>query len=97
MIHEVPPALDVLIKERPRITTALQKLGTLSDTATQLANDAQADLVTDLKHLEPVLRALANVGPDLPGRTGLRTELPVQLGLIDRAVRGDYMNPRCST
>ncbi len=27
VIREVPPALDVLIKERPRITTALQKLG----------------------------------------------------------------------
>ena len=92
VIHEVPPALDVLIKERPRITTALQKLGTLSDTATQLANDAQADLVTDLKHLEPVLRALANVGPDLPVALGYAPNFPYSQGLIDRAVRGDYMN-----
>ncbi len=92
VIHEVPPALDVLIKERPRITTALQKLGTLSDTATQLANDAKDDLVTDLKHLEPVLRALANVGPDLPIALGYAPNFPYSQGLIDRAVRGDYMN-----
>lgn len=92
VIHEVPPALDVLIKERPRITTALQKLGTLSDTATQLANDAQADLVTDLKHLEPILRALANIGPDLPIALGYIPNFPYSQGLIDRAVRGDYMN-----
>ena len=33
-LKEIPPALDVLIKERPTLTTALQKLGTFSDTAT---------------------------------------------------------------
>ena len=66
VIREVPPALDVLIKERPRITTALQKLGTFGDTATQVANDSTADLVTDLKNLEPTIKALADVGPDLP-------------------------------
>jgi len=92
VIHEVPPALDVLIKERPRITAALQKLGTLSDTATQLANDSTADLVTDLKHLEPTVRALANVGPDLPVALGYLPNFPYSQSLLDRGVRGDYMN-----
>ena len=39
-LYKIPPALDVLIKERPRLTTALDKLGTFSNTATRLVNDA---------------------------------------------------------
>ncbi len=35
-LQRIPPALDVLVNERPRITTALQKFGQFSDTATKL-------------------------------------------------------------
>lgn len=92
VIKQVPPALDVLVKERPRITTALQKLGTFGDTATQLANDSTADLVTDLQNLEPTIKALVDVGPDLPKALTYATTFPYSQSLIDRAVRGDYMN-----
>ena len=64
-LRKIPPALDVLISERPRITTALDKLAMFSDTATRLVNDAGADLVKNLKNLEPTISALADVGPDL--------------------------------
>src|SRR5690606_37697550 len=30
-LKEIPPALDVLIKERPRLTTALERLGQFGD------------------------------------------------------------------
>ena len=43
--------------------TALQKLGQFSDTATQLVNSAQANLVHNLANLEPTLKALADIGP----------------------------------
>ncbi len=65
MLTELPPALDVLIKERPALTTALVKLGTFSDTAAGLVNDTQADLVQNLKNLEPALKGLADIGPDI--------------------------------
>ena len=91
-LKDIPPALDVLINERPRLTTALQKLGTFSDTATQLVNDAGDDLVTDLKNLEPALRALADVGTDLiPGLTWA-TAFPYGPAFADRITRGDYIN-----
>src|SRR5262249_9421815 len=64
-LYKIPPALDVLIKERPRITAALNKLGTFSDTATRLVNDAGSDLVKNLQNLGPALGALADIGPDL--------------------------------
>ena len=62
----------MLIKERPQLTTALQKLGTFSDTATRLVNDRRHDLVNNLKNLEPTIKALADVGPDLDPGAGLR-------------------------
>jgi virulence factor Mce-like protein len=89
---EVPPALDVLLAERPRITTALDKLRVFSDTATGLVDDTQADLVKNLQNLDPTLRALADVGPDLDAALAYGTTFPYGQNLIDRAVRGDYMN-----
>ncbi len=88
----IPAALDVLNRERPRITTALQKLGTFSDTATGLVNDTQADLVTNLKNLEPTLRALADVGPGLDNGLAFASVFPFGGDLVNRGVKGDYMN-----
>jgi virulence factor Mce-like protein len=91
-LQRIPSALDVLIRERPRITTAMEKLGTFSDTATALINDTQADLVRNLQNLEPTLRALADVGPDLGTVLGYAPTFPYTQSFIDRAIRGDYMN-----
>ena len=82
----------MLIRERPRLTTALEKLGTLSDTASGLVNDTQADLVTNLQNLEPTLKALADVGPDIDTALAYIPTFPLTQNLIDRGVRGDYVN-----
>jgi phospholipid/cholesterol/gamma-HCH transport system substrate-binding protein len=91
-LYKIPPALDVLIKERPRLTSALNKLGVFSDTATRLVNDAGNDLVTNLKNLEPAIRALADVGPDLDAALAYAPTFPFTQSFIDRYVRGDYVN-----
>ena len=91
-LRKIPPALDVLIKERPRLTEALDKLRVFSDTATKLVNDSQADLVKNLKNLEPTIRALADVGPDLDAALAYASAFPFGQNIIDRAVRGDYFN-----
>lgn len=92
LLTQLPPALDVLIRERPRITTALQKLGQFSDTATRLVNDTQADLVKNLQNLEPAISSLADVGPDLDRALAIATVFPFTQNVIDRAFRGDYAN-----
>ena len=69
----------MLIKERPRLTAALDHLRVFSNTATGLINDTQADLVKNLKNLEPTIRALADVGPEL--------------GIGDRGVDGLPVHP----
>jgi virulence factor Mce-like protein len=91
-LRKVPPALDVLIRERPRLTTALDKLRVFSNTATGLINDTQADLVKNLKNLEPTIRALADVGPELDTAIAAATVFPFTQNFVDRAVRGDYFN-----
>ena len=91
-LRKIPPAIDVLIRERPRITVALQKLGNLSDIATHLVNDSEADLVRNLQNLDPVLKALADIGPDIDTALAYTTAFPYGQDLIDRGVRGDYMN-----
>jgi phospholipid/cholesterol/gamma-HCH transport system substrate-binding protein len=91
-LNKIPPALDVLIKERPRLTSALEKLGTFSDTVSDLVNDTQADLVTNLQNLEPTLKALADVGPQIDTAFAYLPTFPLTQNLIDRGIRGDYVN-----
>lgn len=91
-LQRIRPALDVLIKERPRITDALDRLRRFSDTATGLINDSQADVVRNLQNLEPTLRSLADVGPDLGTVLSYAPTFPYTQNFIDRAIRGDYMN-----
>ena len=91
-LKEIPVALAVLIRERPRITTALEKLGTFSATANRLVNDTQADLVKNLTNLEPTLKALADVGPELDLALATTTAFPYSQAFIDRAIKGDYAN-----
>lgn len=91
-VQRIPPALDVLVRERPRITTALEKLGHFSDTATTLIKATQDDLVTNLRNLEPTVRALADVGPNLAADLAFVPTYPYPQNFIDRAIRGDYLN-----
>src|SRR6516165_9109591 len=91
-LRKIPPALDVLIRERPRLTAALDKLRVFSNTATWLVNDTQADLVKNLQNLEPTIRALNDVGPDLPILLGYIPTFPFTQNFVDRAIRGDYFN-----
>ena len=91
-LRKLPPALAVLIKERPRLTAALDHLRTFSNTATGLINDTQADLVRNLKNLEPTIKGLADVGPNLDLALAALTVFPFTQNFVDRAIRGDYFN-----
>ncbi len=91
-LNKIPPALDVLLRERPRFTTALIELGRFSQTVSGLVNDTKADLVKNLQNLEPTLKALADVGPGIDTALAYLPTFPMSQNLIDRAVRGDYVN-----
>ena len=91
-LREIPPALDILRREEPRLASALEKLGTFSDTARGVIDKAQGDLVKNLSNLDPTLRALADVGDDIDTALSYLTTFPLSQNLVDRGIRGDYMN-----
>jgi len=91
-LRTIPPALEVILRERPRITEALQTLGTFSATAVHVIDNAQADLVTNLNNLKPTLCALADVGTDIDTALAYAPVFPLGQNLIDRGLRGDYIN-----
>jgi virulence factor Mce-like protein len=91
-LDRIPAALDVLIAQRPNLTAALDRLRVFSDTTTSLVREIKTDFVDNVTNLEPTLRALADVGPDLDTALAFATTFPYPQNLIDRAVRGDYMN-----
>lgn len=91
-LQRIPKAVEVLIRERPRITEALRKFGVFSDNVTGLINNSQADLVSTLQDLQPTIKALADVGPDLDQALAFLPTFPFPQNTIDRGVRGDYLN-----
>lgn len=88
----LPPALEVLSREQPNLMAALDRLRIFSDTATGVVTEVQDDLVANLQNLEPTLRALADVGPGIDKALAYTTVYPYGQKVIDRAVRGDYVN-----
>jgi phospholipid/cholesterol/gamma-HCH transport system substrate-binding protein len=91
-LHTIPGALDILVAQEPTFASALRELGAFADTATQVVNDTQADLMANLRNLEPTVCSLANVGPDLDRGLSMVSTYPITQDIIDRAVRGDYIN-----
>jgi virulence factor Mce-like protein len=91
-LKQIPPALEVLVKERPLLTEALEKLGTFADTSARLVNDAGDDLVTNLRNLEPTIKALADVGPDITSGLTFATAFPYGPSFANRVAQGDYIN-----
>lgn len=91
-LDRIPPALDVLVAQRPNLTAALDRLGKFSTVATEVVNDTRDDLVRNLRNLEPTLKSLADVGPEIDKALAYFTAMPYGQATIDRAIRGDYLN-----
>ncbi len=91
-LRDLPPALDVLVRLRPQLTTALDTARQFFDVTTRLVQDSQNDLVSNLNSLGPTLKSLADVGPEIDTALGYITVLPYGQNVIDRAVKGDYLN-----
>ncbi|GAC68182.1 MCE family protein [Gordonia soli] len=91
-LQKIPPGLAVLQAQMPQITTALERLRVFSTTTRGVVEDVRSDLLTNLEHLEPTLRSLADVGPTINSALAYATVFPYGQKVIDRAVRGDYIN-----
>ncbi|QNG17533.1 MCE family protein [Rhodococcus triatomae] len=91
-LDEIPAALEVLVRERTDLTTAMVALGELSDTATRIIDSSGEDLKANLRSLTPVLRELANSGNALTEVLSIMLTYPFPMRTMDEAIRGDYAN-----
>jgi phospholipid/cholesterol/gamma-HCH transport system substrate-binding protein len=90
-LDNLAPGLKALEEQRGQLVTMLRALDTLSDVAVDTINKSKADLVADLKLLEPTLRKLVETGDSLPVALEYLVTYPYPSYAVN-AVRGDYFN-----
>lgn len=85
------PALEVLQDQHDELVDALEELEDLGSVGTDVINSVKEELIVELRHLEPLLRNLANTGKPLV--KGLVSALSYPFP-IDAAntIHGDYAN-----
>ena len=87
-----PQALEILKNNRTKLTTLLVSLSNLGTVATRVITETQANLVSSLKSLAPVVEQLQASGSDLVESLRIGGTFPFPLGRTLQAVRGDYAN-----
>jgi len=90
-LDSVGPAVDVLRDQHKELVAMLTELDKLGDVGTRVITKTKDDLVAELKHLEPVLRELANTGDALIPGTIAAANYPFATEAGD-AIHGDYAN-----
>ncbi|MCU1647633.1 MAG: mce3E [Nocardia sp.] len=91
-LDRIPPALSILAKQRQQLTDTVQSLGGFADSADRVVTASSADVQQNLRDIEPVMRELANAGPDLPRALGLLPTYPWPLANIPKFFKGDAGN-----
>ncbi|EWM15532.1 MCE family protein [Kutzneria sp. 744] len=90
-IDNLGPGLAVLTQQRDQLVTMLNSLSSLSGVAVDTVNKSQADLIADLKDLQPALTQLAASGQNLPKSLQLLLTFPFPDATV-AGVKGDYTN-----
>jgi len=91
-VKSIAPGLRTLATQRQQLVTAIADLGRLSASAQKVVSTSQAALLANLRHLQPVLKALDASGSDLANSLKVLITIPFPVMTTVNAVRGDYMN-----
>ena len=91
-IRTIPDALAVLAEQRDDLAEAVDALGKFSALAADTVNQSKENLVKELNQVAPVLRSLADTGPDLTRSLDFIGTFPWPKGPLDNWIRGDYAN-----
>lgn len=90
-VDNLGPGLGVLEQQRGQLVTMLNALNNLSGVAIDTVNKSKADIVADLKALQPTLQKLGEAGADLPKALEILLTFPFSDAAYD-GVKGDYFN-----
>lgn len=90
-LEGLSPGMQVLVDQRPQLIAMLKALDKLSKVTIRTLDQAQDDIVADLKLLDPILDQLTKAGADLPYALEILFTYPFPDEVLN-AIRGDYMN-----
>jgi phospholipid/cholesterol/gamma-HCH transport system substrate-binding protein len=90
-LDSMGPAITVLSEQHRSLVGMLRELDKLGVVGTQVINATKDDLITQLRHLEPVLDKLADADESLvPGLVSMATyPFPLEAGDV---IKGDFAN-----
>ena len=92
-LKAIPPALEVLNKQRTNILGAVQVVGDFAAVSDEVLTASKNDIIDNLRNLGPVMKALADSpGDDLTKAFGLYATWPWPETTLSKWVRGDYAN-----
>jgi phospholipid/cholesterol/gamma-HCH transport system substrate-binding protein len=91
-LKALPAALSVLKNERKNLADALDQVGKFGALAADSINQTKTNLVKELKDIGPVLQSAADAGPALTRSLDLFVTLPFPKSMVEKIVRGDYLN-----
>jgi phospholipid/cholesterol/gamma-HCH transport system substrate-binding protein len=91
-LSTMPKAVQILADNRSQLTTLLVSLQHLGDVAVRTENAAQADLVTNLHSLQPILQKLGEAGDNISKSLEVLLTFPYASGSYDKVFQGDYTN-----
>lgn len=90
-LDDLQPGLAELDRQRDGLVDMLRSLDRLSGVATHVVDASRADLLADLRSLQPTLQKLADTGQDLPDSLQILGSFPFT-DAAQKAVAGDYTN-----
>jgi phospholipid/cholesterol/gamma-HCH transport system substrate-binding protein len=90
-LDNLTPGLQVLADQRQQLVALLEALNRLSGVAVSTINASQANVVADLRALQPTLRQLADAGQNLPLALQVLLTYPFTNQVLSD-VKGDYLN-----
>jgi phospholipid/cholesterol/gamma-HCH transport system substrate-binding protein len=91
-LKALPEALSVLKDERKNLADAVDQVGKFGALAADSINQTKTNLIKELKDIGPVLQSAADAGPALTRALDLFVTLPFPKSMVEKIVRGDYLN-----
>ena len=91
-LKALPDALSVLKDERKNLADAVDQVGKFGALAADSINQTKTNLIKELKDIGPVLQSAADAGPALTRALDLFVTLPFPKSMVEKIVRGDYLN-----
>lgn len=91
-LRTIPNALAELNRQRDNLIEAIDKFGKFSAVAADVTHQTRDSLVANLRNIAPVLKSLADAGPDMTRSLGQLATLPWPKDNLLNWFRGDYAN-----